>query len=52
VLPVEGFPIVRRWFVVHRRHKRLSAAANTFHERMLVLGPAAVSDAMVAQRPA
>jgi DNA-binding transcriptional LysR family regulator len=27
VLPVEGFPIVRRWYVVHRRDKRLSAAA-------------------------
>jgi DNA-binding transcriptional LysR family regulator len=30
VLPVEGFPIVRRWYVVHRRDKRLSAAAAAF----------------------
>ncbi len=30
VLSVEGFPIVRRWYVVHRRDKRLSAAAAAF----------------------
>jgi DNA-binding transcriptional LysR family regulator len=40
VLPVEHFPIVRRWFVLHRTHKRLSAAALTFRERLLALDPA------------
>jgi DNA-binding transcriptional LysR family regulator len=30
VLPVEGFPVLRRWYVVHRRDKRLSAAATAF----------------------
>jgi len=42
VLPVEGFPIVRQWFVVHRTQKRLSAAARTFHEMLLALKPARV----------
>jgi DNA-binding transcriptional LysR family regulator len=30
VLPVDGFPIMRRWYVVHRSDKRLSAAATAF----------------------
>lgn len=41
VLPVEGFPIVRQWYVVHRTHKRLSAAAQTFREMLLRLDPQA-----------
>jgi LysR family transcriptional regulator, low CO2-responsive transcriptional regulator len=40
VLPVENFPIVRRWFVLHRAHKRLSAAALTFRGMLLALDPA------------
>jgi LysR family transcriptional regulator, low CO2-responsive transcriptional regulator len=40
VLPVETFPIVRRWFVLHRAHKRLSAAAQTFRGLLLGLDPA------------
>jgi DNA-binding transcriptional LysR family regulator len=43
VLPVEGFPIVRQWYVVHRTHKRLSAAAQTFRALLLAQDPAAVS---------
>jgi DNA-binding transcriptional LysR family regulator len=35
VLPVEGFPIMRRWYVVHRKDKRLSAAAGAFIELLL-----------------
>lgn len=35
VLPVEGFPIVRQWFVVHREDKRLSAAAQAFRALLL-----------------
>jgi hypothetical protein len=30
VLPVEGFPLIRQWFIVHRTDKRLSAAAQAF----------------------
>jgi LysR family transcriptional regulator, low CO2-responsive transcriptional regulator len=43
VLPVEGFPIVRQWYVLHRTHKRLSGAARTFREMLLGLDPAASS---------
>lgn len=39
VLPVENFPIVRRLFVAHRTHKRLSAAALTFRQLLLALDP-------------
>jgi DNA-binding transcriptional LysR family regulator len=41
VLPVEGFPVVRQWYVLHRTHKRLSAAARTFREMLLGLNPEA-----------
>ena len=34
VLPFEGFPIVRRWFVIHRGDKRLSSAALAFRTRL------------------
>jgi LysR family transcriptional regulator, low CO2-responsive transcriptional regulator len=40
VLPVEGFPILRQWYVVHRTQHRLSAAAATFRDRLLALDPA------------
>jgi DNA-binding transcriptional LysR family regulator len=39
VLPVEGFPIVSQWYVVHRAHKRLSAAAQIFRGMLLALDP-------------
>jgi len=39
VLDVEGFPIMRHWYIVHRADKRLSPAAQAFKE--FVLGPAA-----------
>ena len=32
VLDIEDFPIMRHWYVVHRRGKRLSAAAEAFRE--------------------
>jgi DNA-binding transcriptional LysR family regulator len=35
VLDVAGFPIMRDWYVVHRRGKRLSAAAEAFKQFML-----------------
>jgi molybdate transport repressor ModE-like protein len=37
VLPVKGFPILRRWFIIHRSDKRLSSAALAF--RTLLFGP-------------
>ena len=44
VLPVEGFPIVRQWYVVHRTQHRLSAAAATFRDMLLALDPAGMPD--------
>ena len=40
VLSVEGFPIVRQWYVAHRTQKRLSSAASTFRNMLLALDPA------------
>ncbi len=40
VLPVEGFPIIRRWFIVHRADKRLSGAAQAFRALLLAQNPA------------
>ncbi|MGB9130249.1 MAG: LysR family transcriptional regulator [Thiobacillus sp.] len=37
VLNVDGFPIMRHWYVVHRADKRLSPVAQAFKE--FVLGP-------------
>jgi DNA-binding transcriptional LysR family regulator len=45
VLPVEGFPIKRYWFIVHRRDKRLSAASQAFRDLMLLqVSPAPAGD--------
>jgi DNA-binding transcriptional LysR family regulator len=41
VLKVEGFPIMRHWYIVHRADKRLSPAAQAFKE--FVLQPSRVS---------
>jgi DNA-binding transcriptional LysR family regulator len=35
VLPVQGFPLIRRWFIVHRSDKRLSGAAHAFRDLLL-----------------
>ncbi len=43
VLPVEGFPILRHWYVVHRTQKRLSAAAQAFRAHLLSHNPAGTS---------
>jgi DNA-binding transcriptional LysR family regulator len=37
VLPAEGFPIMRQWYVVQRRDKRLSAAAAACVELLICL---------------
>ena len=38
VLNVEGFPILKDWYVVHREGKRFSAAAEAFKEFVLTVG--------------
>jgi DNA-binding transcriptional LysR family regulator len=35
VLPVEGFPIIRQWFILKRRDKRPSGAAQAFQALLL-----------------
>ena len=35
VLPVEGFPLMLHWYVVHRREKRLPPVARAFHQFLL-----------------
>ncbi|UJP04946.1 MAG: LysR family transcriptional regulator [Nitrosomonas sp.] len=35
ILDAQGFPIIRYWHVVHRKHKRLSGVANAFRDFLL-----------------
>lgn len=35
VLPVDSFPVLRRWYVVHRKGKRLSSVTRTFKDFVL-----------------
>jgi len=35
VLPVDGFPLMLHWYVVHRREKRLPPVARAFHAFLL-----------------
>ncbi|MDU6667607.1 MAG: LysR family transcriptional regulator [Bradyrhizobium sp.] len=35
ILPLEGFPLYRRWFVLHRKDKRLSGAAEAFRNLLV-----------------
>jgi DNA-binding transcriptional LysR family regulator len=46
VLKVEGFPLRRRWNVVHRKGKRLSRSALTFIEFLQAEGQALVNEAL------
>jgi len=39
VLDVEGFPILRHWYVVHRKGKRLSPVAQAFKDYVLQENP-------------
>jgi LysR family transcriptional regulator, low CO2-responsive transcriptional regulator len=38
-VPVQGFPIMRRWYVVHHSGKRLSAASQAFRQLLLSQRP-------------
>lgn len=51
VLSVEGFPIVRQWFVAHRTQKRLSVAAHTFRDMLLTQEPAIERDSAHSRVP-
>lgn len=46
VLRVEGMPVVRNWFVIHRSGKRLAPIAAAFRAFLLERGPAAIRAAV------
>jgi LysR family transcriptional regulator, low CO2-responsive transcriptional regulator len=50
VLPVAGFPILRRWYVVHRSERRLSPAASAFRSMLLSGDPAGATSQAGARR--
>ena len=43
VLDVEGFPLMRNWYVVHRRTKRLPPVAQAFKDFLLANGTALIA---------
>ncbi|MBU1426060.1 MAG: hypothetical protein KKH12_12845 [Gammaproteobacteria bacterium] len=46
VLDVDHFPIVRHWYIVHRKDKRPSTAAQEFEQFLLV-----ESQSMMQEKP-
>ena len=42
LLDVQGFPLMRNWYVVHRRTKRLPPVAQAFKEFLLTDGTALI----------
>ncbi len=48
VLDFEGFPLLRRWFLVHRNDKRLSAVAEGFRSLLLASNPLAQNGETIA----
>jgi len=45
-LPVSGLPVMREWYVIHRRGKRLSPAASAFKSFLLAQGAALIERAV------
>ncbi len=52
VLDVEGFPLERRWYVVHPHHGHLALVARTFREFLLRESPALLEALTGRKRPA
>lgn len=46
LLPVAGLPVMREWFVIHRKGKRLSPAAQAFKSFLLEQGAALIERAV------
>jgi LysR family transcriptional regulator, low CO2-responsive transcriptional regulator len=46
LLPVAGLPVMREWFVIHRKGKRLSPAAQAFKSFLLEQGAAFIARAV------
>ena len=45
-LPVNGLPVLRDWYVIHRRGKRLSPAAQAFKSFLLEQGAELIERAL------
>ncbi|WP_426196653.1 LysR family transcriptional regulator [Massilia sp. DWR3-1-1] len=52
VLPVQGFPLMLNWYVVHRIDKRLPPVARAFKEFLLADGARLIGDLIPAPTPA
>ncbi len=52
VLDVEGFPVMRKWYVVHRGDRRLPRIAQAFERFVLEKGEAIIRGAGAPPRPA
>ena len=46
ILDVEGFPVMRQWYVVHRRGKHLPPVAQAFKDFLLADGEALIEQAL------
>jgi DNA-binding transcriptional LysR family regulator len=46
LLAVAGLPVLREWFVIHRKGKRLSPAAQAFKAFLLEQGAAFIARAV------
>lgn len=44
ILPVEGFPLIRHWYVLHRSDRMLAGAAEAFRALLLAEAPARVPE--------
>ena len=51
VLDVEGFPVMRKWHIVHHKNKRLPLVAVAFKEFLLREGAALIERLVVRARP-
>lgn len=51
VLPVQGFPLMLNWYVVHRFDKRLPPVASAFKDFLLLDGARLIEDLIPAPRP-
>ncbi|WLI87669.1 LysR family transcriptional regulator [Massilia sp. R2A-15] len=52
VLPVQGFPLMLDWYVVHRRDKRLPPVARAFKQFLLDEGAALIDKLIPMPKPA
>jgi DNA-binding transcriptional LysR family regulator len=52
VLPVQGFPLMLDWYVVHRNDKRLPPVARAFKEFLLAEGAGLIEKLIPTPKPA